>query len=344
MIYDPKLKNCRDITSEDIKRVEIKGSPLTEITLKLLTTCNFRCPYCVVSNNNDKRLIKPNYKNICTTFENLRSLVEYHKQITGETKYIIQLHGGEPTILNLSSLIKCADLHDVTYRFMTNLSKPVSYFKEMKEICDKLDCSIDITASWHSIEYMKKCGNGNVDDFINKISEIEKFCNIRITTVINKDTVELTKEMCEKAFQKLKKTKIQIKIDKSLAENIDDSVKRTFLFLKEKYAPGNDNGNETVVTFKDNRISSGGLNDLIFSIKKIKDISFKDYYCSTLSDFKRLIIRVDDGNIYCCFNAQKENNIGNILTKDFNFLTNSIARKCENNRCSLSLRKGEIYV
>ena len=343
MIYDPKLENCRDITSEDIKSIEIKGSPLTEITLKLLTTCNFRCQYCIVSQTNDQRSIKPNYKNIYTTFQNLKSLIEYHKQITCETEYVIQLHGGEPTILDLQSLINCANLHNVKYRFMTNLSKPVSYFKEIKDICDKLDCSIDITASWHPIEYAKKCGN--VDDFINKISEIEKFCNIRITTVINKDTIELTKEMCEKAFQKLKKPKFKIKIDKTLSENADDdNVKREFLFLKQKYTKEDNNGNETIVTFKDNRISFGGLNDLIFSIKKIKDISFKDYYCSTLSDFKRLIIRVDDGNIYCCFNAQKENNIGNILTKDFNFLTNTIARKCENNRCSLCLRKGKIYV
>lgn len=155
MIYDPKLENCRDVTREDIKHIEIKGHPLTEITLKLLTTCNFRCPYCVVSENNDRRLIKPNYKNIYTTFKNLKSLVEYHKQITGETKYIIQLHGGEPTILDLPSLIKCADLYNVTYRFMTNLSKPVSYFKKIKKICDKLNCFIDITASWHSIEYTK---------------------------------------------------------------------------------------------------------------------------------------------------------------------------------------------
>lgn len=340
MIYDPKLENCRDVTCEDIKRIEIKGSPLTEITLKLLTTCNFRCPYCVVSNTNDKRSIKPNYKNIYTAFENLKSLVEYHKQITGETKYVIQLHGGEPTILDLPSLIdKTGDLRNVTYRFMTNLSKPVSYFKEMKKKCDKLDCSIDITASWHSIEYMKKCGD--IDDFINKISKIEKFCNIRITTVINKDTIEMTKEMCEKAFQKLKNPKIKIKIDKTLGENVDDSVKRAFLFLKEKYVPKDNNGNETIVTFKDNRISFGGLNDLIFSVKKLKDISFKDHYCSTLSDFKRLIIRVDDGSIYCCFNDTKPS--GNILTKDFQFLSKSIIRKCENDHCSLCLRKGEIY-
>lgn len=342
MIYDPKLENCRDVTNEDIKHIEIKGQSLTEITLKLLTTCNFRCPYCVVSENNERRLIKPNYKNIYTTFKNLKSLVEYHRQITGETKYIIQLHGGEPTILDLPSLIEFADLHNVTYRFMTNLSKPVSYFKKIKKICDKLNCSIDITASWHSIEYTKKCGS--VDDFINKISEIEKFCKIRISTVINKDTIDMTKEMCKKAFKKLKKPKIKIKIDKTLGENVDDSVKQAFLFLKEKYASGNNNGSKTIVTFKDDRVSSGGLNDLIFSVKNLKELSFKDYYCSTLSDFKRLIVRVDDGIIYCCFNTENKSLIGNLLTKDFSFLSKSTIRKCEANRCSLCLRKGEIYI
>lgn len=343
MIYDPKLENCRDITSEDIKRIEIKCSSLTEITLKLLSTCNFRCPYCIVSNTNDKRSIKPNYKNICTTFENLKSLVEYHKQIIGETKYIIQLHGGEPTILNLPLLIKCANLHNVIYRFMTNLSKPVSYFKEMKEICDELDCSMDIVASWHSIEYTKKCGN--VDDFINKISEIEKFCRIKITTVINKETIKSTTEMCEKALQKLKYPKIMIKIDKTLGENVDNDIKEAFLNLKEKMCSNSkryNNGSVTTVTFKDDRVSSGGLNDLIFSIKDMRKVSFKGHYCSTLSDFKRLVIRVEDGSIYSCFNATKPS--GNILTKDFDFLSKSNTKtKCENDHCSLSLRKGEIY-
>ena len=111
--------------------------------------------------------------------------------------------------------------------------------------------------------------------------------------------------------------------------------------LKEKYAPKDNNGGVTVVTFKDDRVSSGGLNDLIFSIKDMRKMSFKGYYCSTLSDFERLIIRVEDGSIYSCFNATSSS--GNILTKDFDFLSElNTKTKCEIDRCSLCLRKGVI--
>lgn len=50
MIYDSNLENCRDIRCEDIKSITCSTyRDKTEIILKPVESCNFRCPYCIVS-------------------------------------------------------------------------------------------------------------------------------------------------------------------------------------------------------------------------------------------------------------------------------------------------------
>lgn len=61
MIYDSNLENCRDIRCEDIKSITCSTyRDKTEIILKPVESCNFRCPYCIVSQKmmlDEERLI-----------------------------------------------------------------------------------------------------------------------------------------------------------------------------------------------------------------------------------------------------------------------------------------------
>lgn len=346
MIYDPNLENCRDIRCEDIKSITCSTyRDKTEIILKPVESCNFRCPYCIVSQKNDARRRKIDFEKVDLMFKNIPEFMEKHQKITGEKNYTVKFIGGEPTLIDLNKYIKQMNLHDVQqYTISTNLYRSKEYFKEINDTVKNMGAKLFISAGFHAVEYTNRIGN--IESYVQKIKDILEFCEVKIVAVISDETINIVSKMCENVEKETKsskhKLKIQIRINKTLkSEDRSKKLENAFDNLREKYSSGKITKNMEV-EFLDGKKAKGTTFDLIRAMHNMPSVCFNGWSCEMINNFTKLSFRGYDGAIQSCPFCEPD---GNLYTKDFEFLNsyNKTGNKiCTAKHCNLSINNNII--
>lgn len=345
MIYDENLEKCKGILCEDLKRITCSGyRDKTEIILKPVESCNFRCPYCIVSQKNDDRRRKIDLEKIELMFKNVPEFMEEHQKYTGEKNYSVKFIGGEPTLIDLNKYIKQMKLHDVQqYTISTNLYRPVEYFKEINDTINKMGSKLFISAGFHGVEYTKRIGD--LESYAQKIKSILDFCSLKIVGVVSDETYDIVSKMCELVENETKtskyRLKIQIRINKTL-KSYDRSEKldQAFSLLREKYSSGKILKNMEV-EYLDGRKSVGTTFDLIAAMYDMPGVCLKGWHCDAINNFTKISIKGYDGSIDTCPLSKP---VGNIYIKDFEFLKayGLNDKVCTAEHCNFSINNNTI--
>ena len=115
--------------------------------------CNYRCSYCIASSTVSNRAETPEQEKKRILFQSAE-IGKLIRNLDGDVDSVrVTLIGGEISLLPVG-LVKEAIRNIFSEKvkrviFVTNLSAPASWYKEIKELCDSLGAQLNITASFH---------------------------------------------------------------------------------------------------------------------------------------------------------------------------------------------------
>lgn len=163
-----------------------------KIEWMLTKCCNYKCEYC--SEGKYKPSNDNNQKNLEKQAVLIKKIIIKNKQKVG-----FEFFGGEPTIFNLSELIKILDNEYITdYLLITNLSRDKQYYLELYNVTKYYNKKLKITASLHETQCDYK-------EFLNKINFlIENGLNISLQMVVNNNNLKLAKKIYKTFLHKKK--------------------------------------------------------------------------------------------------------------------------------------------
>ena len=161
-----------DLTMDDIVAAGNVDYQLLTFSWALIDVCNYQCSYCSAEAFNQHTFFKQ--KNLISVWKNVVKALSLNSI---QIPFTVELLGGEPTLHpNMPELVRslCDIDRCVQVEITTNLSKPLSYFKQF----DVPETSkVDIIASYHPEYY--------TEAFFEKVVELNKCEHITIVPLIN---------------------------------------------------------------------------------------------------------------------------------------------------------------
>lgn len=149
---------------------------LLSLSWQLTMKCNYHCSYCSQNNNKNKYDFF-SQKQIEEIAIKLKENI-----IFNNIPIRIHLTGGEPTLYNLSNVIRILDNDLIkNYSITTNLSRDFVYYYELSKLLNNK--KISFSASLHETE----C---NIDEFIKKANLIPNLKVYMVATETNQSIIE----------------------------------------------------------------------------------------------------------------------------------------------------------
>lgn len=276
----------------DILKITSQYDDKIYVEVSATNACNQKCYYCCFKQQNDIKFI--NLKDLSAFILNL--YYTFNKDI------IIELIGGEPTLLDESELIQFSDCISTVYphvkiMLFSNFSASVDLYNHM------LKNSWTLFLAWHSL-----VTDRYNQEFIDKCNNLTESCYIYV--MFENRYVDQSL----KAYDELRKSKHYV----SLCELIYDKNTTKITDLNECYSDEQiklfhdikRNEQNTICSIKTNQVVMKKQNDIIRTClaDDITNRNFRHYKCSA---GKTYMFINQDGNIYPCRNYL-QNAIGNI--------------------------------
>jgi MoaA/NifB/PqqE/SkfB family radical SAM enzyme len=148
---------------------------LLSLSWQLTMKCNYHCPYCSQKESKNKFIF--------LSQEEIEKIALRLKEtiIFNNIPVRIHLTGGEPTLYNLSNIIKILDNDLIkNYSITTNLSKDLVYYYKLSKVLKK---QISFSASLHETE----C---DIEEFIKKANLIPNLKVYMVATETNQNVIE----------------------------------------------------------------------------------------------------------------------------------------------------------
>jgi len=158
------IRNIEDFFIKESKDIYYFRSPLNitvQLSIELFNTCNYNCSYCFQKTDKlDKAEI--DYKKLFFFLE--KKFIPEFLKIKKNQDYFLKLNilGGEPSLKSIKfyeeffkkiSKILKNHFKKIKIIFLTNFSKPNSYYKDIYTLCKKNNLDLLIVATIHE-EFM----------------------------------------------------------------------------------------------------------------------------------------------------------------------------------------------
>jgi len=297
------------------------------IKWRLLETCNYKCSYCIRNVRNDRR----NEEHLSTEeyCEIAKDIALFVNKINNFDKIKIELIGGEPSLLDLNSIL--ISLFNNTDRvkaihMTTNFFNTFDYYKDLYELTENNNCKFSITASFHE-EYE------NINNYFDKILLVRDFIknmsgNINCEIVHRENNDNIVREFKEMCIS----NNLEYKIEEDLINGKDYNTRTSNMIKSEKYYYYDKENNKLywskekkdgykicngryLIIYDDGETESVNTRNELFAIQNTNALTGtrgllidKTYYCTAGYNFIDL---VKDKVVFCRYREK-------IDIKDFN--------------------------